>query len=767
MLNSIELRNWKTHKHTKLSFSRGTNILLGQMGAGKSTIMDAISFALFGTYPALQHRRTSVGSIIANRPERMKSASVKLGLEIDGESYEVERSLELNGSGKATLAKNGNYLQSQPQRVNEEIEKILKLDYDLFSRAIYSEQNRLTYFLELRPSERKKQIDELLGLDRFATAQENATALINKVKDMVAESEKTATNFDVEGLKEQHKALEKEIERIKNTKTEQEEKLKALEKERSNVAGDLKAKKALYDKKTALAKELEGLKSRVSVIAKEIGKYEKKTRERGVVEKELTETKSHLESSKKKVETAEDKSESSRKALASAEAEAKGHAKDSAERERLLGELGKSDKKSVEEEIAKWSKELKIRSNSLESNIANKKEGEKWLAELEKHIGKCPICERELSEELKKKIVEDRKKSIKELESQIEKQIKEVARAEEELEARKKKLNTITVTEEKLTAYKDVEKKLATAKAALEKVLFADGTAKEDLKAAQESVSKIREALKDVELEMQQIEKREELEKELAVSSKELDKKEQESKAISVSPSEVDALQARLTKTSSETSELKAKLEASVASERDKQAQAEEKMKEIETIAKIYEEISRKKVITDNLAKFKNALAETQVELRNALVGSINEIMHDIWPDLYPYGDYQSIRLDVESDDYMLKVKTSSPDGEAWEDVEAIASGGERSIACLAMRVALALVLAPNLKWLILDEPTHNIDQNGLNKFVKAINDVLPRIIDQVFIITHDETLKQVVNARMYVFTRNKDESGETMTEAF
>ena len=45
-----------------------------------------------------------------------------------------------------------------------------------------------------------------------------------------------------------------------------------------------------------------------------------------------------------------------------------------------------------------------------------------------------------------------------------------------------------------------------------------------------------------------------------------------------------------------------------------------------------------------------------------------------------------------------------------------MASGGERSIACLAMRIAMAMVIVPNLRWLILDEPTHNIDEQGISK---------------------------------------------------
>lgn len=765
MLNSIELRNWKTHKLTKLSFSRGTNILLGQMGAGKSTIMDAISFALFGTYPALQHRRTSVASIIANRPERMRSASVRLGFDIGGEDYEVERSLELKGPGKATLSRNGSYLQSQPERVNEEIERILKLDYDLFSRAVYSEQNRLTYFLELRPAERKKQIDELLGLDKFATAQENTTALVNRIKDMVSESEKTAATFDVEKLKEQHKSLEKELEKAREDKEELKEKLEKAEKERGSVEKELKKTKELYERKVSLAKEIEGLRSRLEIVSKEIVKYEKTTRAKAIIEKELREAKSSLVDLKEEEEDAEARSEASRKRLSETEATAKRLAKDAEEKERLFKELAKADRESAEKELLWLTEALKKANTELESRIASKKESEKWLAELAKHIGKCPICERELTEEMKKRIVDERSRTIRELDSGIAKWSNGVKELETRLDSKRKEFNSILIIIDKLSGLKEIEERFSAANADLEKATSTDKTSKKEAKAAQEAVSKAREMMKDIELEAQQAGKREELEELSETSKKELAAKEKEAKEISADKSGVEALQSNFTKLSSESSEFGARLSAAAASETDKAKQAEEKKREIDAVAEIYGEISRRKVIIDNLAKFRNALAETQAELRNTLVGSINEIMHEVWPELYPYQDYQSIRLDADVDDYLLKVKTAAPDGGAWENVESIASGGERTIACLAMRVALALVLAPNLKWLILDEPTHNLDQNGLSKFVKAINDVLPNIVEQVFIITHDETLKQVVNARMYILSRNKDESGTTSME--
>ena len=69
MIKSIELTNWKTHKHTVINFQKGVNVLIGVMGAGKSSVIDGISFGLFGTFPSLNHKRTTTENLISNRPE--------------------------------------------------------------------------------------------------------------------------------------------------------------------------------------------------------------------------------------------------------------------------------------------------------------------------------------------------------------------------------------------------------------------------------------------------------------------------------------------------------------------------------------------------------------------------------------------------------------------------------------------------------------------------------------------------------------------------
>ncbi|MCL6089112.1 MAG: ATP-binding protein, partial [Candidatus Marsarchaeota archaeon] len=63
MLRSITLSNWRSHKHTRIPLSRGANLLVGPMGSGKSSLMDALCFALYGTYPKLGRREAKIEEV--------------------------------------------------------------------------------------------------------------------------------------------------------------------------------------------------------------------------------------------------------------------------------------------------------------------------------------------------------------------------------------------------------------------------------------------------------------------------------------------------------------------------------------------------------------------------------------------------------------------------------------------------------------------------------------------------------------------------------
>ncbi|MDE1851001.1 MAG: AAA family ATPase, partial [Candidatus Micrarchaeota archaeon] len=737
MITSIELHNWKTHKDTKLSFSRGTNVLVGMMGAGKSSIMDAISYGLFGTFPGVHHKRVSVDDLITSRPTQQESGSVRISFTLDGRSYTVQRDISMKEGTKATLERDGEYLQSQPQRVTEEISRILKVDYDLFSRAIYSEQNRLDYFLELSSANRKGQIDELLGLDKFATAQENVTSLINRIKDTISEHEKIIASFDSSKLNSELKVLEGEISLLK-------EKRQALEKEHLKIGEEakqaessLKAAKELLAEKTRLSKELAEVKSKIELLASEIGKFEKlRLPAKSEVDREISEINRQLSDIKAKDQQLREKERKEGKEVSEIEANIKLVKQRIAERDKLHGEFRD---RNIEIEQGKLNSATQMLHN-LEKQLATyqsqREETRKSIGELEKHLSKCPICERELNEEMRAKLTEAKKNALATADSGIKSTEAAIKVQKSETEKITQSIDLLRLANAKLKEYmgldiqlREAEQKAIAAKGSYEKT-------KSEAEVLKKSYESSNSKLNELSTNKDKVERLENYRKQILELNAEASKKSAEQKSVNVDDAAVEAMQKGFVEISTRSTKISSEVEAHKRYISDKQKLIDEKNDQVRQINRILGEITQKKSAVDNLAKFKNALEETQRQMRTKLVGSINGVMQNIWPELYPYDDYTGIMLDARSNDYLLMVRTASGKPERWEEVQGIASGGERSIACLAMRVAFALVLVPNLRWIILDEPTHNIDAQGMGRFIKVFNETLPKIIDQIFIIT-------------------------------
>jgi DNA repair exonuclease SbcCD ATPase subunit len=132
--------------------------------------------------------------------------------------------------------------------------------------------------------------------------------------------------------------------------------------------------------------------------------------------------------------------------------------------------------------------------------------------------------------------------------------------------------------------------------------------------------------------------------------------------------------------------------------------------------------------------------------------------MQSIWGELYPYKDIFNIRLGIEEGDYVLQLQDSS----GWIAADGIASGGERSIACLALRIALSLVLAPSVGMLVLDEPTANLDAKSIEELANVLREKITKFVEQVFLITHDPSLENAVSGYLYRLEREKAKDGFT-----
>ena len=150
MITQLELVNWRTHSETTLEFGKGTNVIIGVMGSGKSSIVNAICYSLFGTFPALKNRSVSLEEVIMNKPNMQSFTQTKIEFTCEEKKYRVERIIKKDSTNEAKLYENDKLIAGPKQKdVNEKVEILLGLNYELFSRAVYAEQNEMDFFLKL------------------------------------------------------------------------------------------------------------------------------------------------------------------------------------------------------------------------------------------------------------------------------------------------------------------------------------------------------------------------------------------------------------------------------------------------------------------------------------------------------------------------------------------------------------------------------------------------------------------------------------------
>jgi DNA repair exonuclease SbcCD ATPase subunit len=244
------------------------------------------------------------------------------------------------------------------------------------------------------------------------------------------------------------------------------------------------------------------------------------------------------------------------------------------------------------------------------------------------------------------------------------------------------------------------------------------------------------------------------LEKEISILQKQFSDVEKQ-----LEGKNVEEMEKELRNLISREKEIEAKILGVQRVAKEKQLRLAEYESKFEEVKKYQAEIGKLQKIIKNMKIFEKSLEQTQIELRKEFVEAVNYTMTNLWQTLYPYQDFVGIRLNVEEGDYVLQLLERTG---KWVNVEGIVSGGERSIAALALRIAFSLVLAPQLRWLILDEPTANLDANAIEDLAETLRERIGEFVDQVFLITHDEKLENAVTGSLYRLEREKEKDGVT-----
>ncbi|HLA18218.1 MAG TPA: SMC family ATPase [Dehalococcoidia bacterium] len=173
---SLRLEGFTCYKQpAEISFE-GLDLfaITGPTGAGKSSIVDGITYALYGRVPRLGNE---VRGLISLGSEKLQAA---FEFAVNGDRYRVVRSTARKGAAHVQLFRlekesaEWEGLEDRARAVDEKVRGLLGLDYEGFIRSVLLPQGQFHLFLAGEPRERYQVLAELLRLDVYSAIMQAA-----------------------------------------------------------------------------------------------------------------------------------------------------------------------------------------------------------------------------------------------------------------------------------------------------------------------------------------------------------------------------------------------------------------------------------------------------------------------------------------------------------------------------------------------------------------------------------------------------------------
>ena len=746
ILERLKLAGFEGYKHVEVEFSPGLNLITGRNSTGKTTLLDAVLFALYGEVPGVEKRM--LVSRLATANNRL---SVGLSVKLPNGRFEVWRTGVLYRKGgkenfrteKTLLFVNEKAVPlAGEEDLRRKISKLLGIGLKKFINLIYVRQGELTSILKPR----KEDMDFILDINvlrEVAEQLDEVRRILEKyegrdVKTLVVtyrEHELPRIEGYITSLNRQIAILEKEVTRLQEV----------LEKARSD---DLKKLLLLIEKRDSYTTEISESRNRLQGILD------------GSNASNLQELRSLLDKAERDVETCsknvmeldkrkrkvQDLFDAENRRLNEAEANLKtASASTMEELETLLGEtkdlLGKLQSEVVDTE-EEYADVLEARS-SLAGKISSlRDEVKNHKRLLEEGVAECPTCGQKISPDLLREISFEKEAQIRRLETEYSKVDakhkaldSKLKKLRGELEKAATRASTLAQVHDKVKmllrgeTLNGLREKCRLLKREVDELTSKITEEKARLARLEANRDSLKKAFVDATSIQKSIEKLEEnlrkTVKEVSTSLKTLclpfdaedpDLKSRVAERIPLSREEIETKEAELQERKQRLKDLKSELKNNLKEKR-----------KIEEKLSILEERLRKAEVTRG---FIEKLREGIEKRRRRLLRNIQRQALSVYNTLTDQHVYKAFQIDPET--YEVYVQ---PVGLAGFIPASRVGGGHQTLIALSIRMAILNVLGYR-SLLILDEPTYGVDSQNLPQLMNYITE-MAKNLRQVLLVTH------------------------------
>jgi DNA repair exonuclease SbcCD ATPase subunit len=276
--NFLSTGNW----FTEIDFTRSPNtLIIGSNGSGKSTILDALTFGLFGK-PFRKINKPQLPNSINE-----KECIVEIEFKVGKKSYKIIRGIKPN---IFEIYQDGNLLnQDAASRDYQEVleKNILKLNFKSFTQIVILGSASFTPFMQLSAADRRNIIEDLLDIQIFSSMNSLVKEKMVEIKDASAkikyDMDLTAEKIELQkqNIEEHKKHNDAEIEKKKQEIITSETQIghlqidiELIQKHINALTSKILNKDAVDAKKTKLSNLETQLSNNLRKLDKEVKFYE-------------------------------------------------------------------------------------------------------------------------------------------------------------------------------------------------------------------------------------------------------------------------------------------------------------------------------------------------------------------------------------------------------------------------------------------------------------------------------------------------------------
>lgn len=442
LLSRVEIKNFRQFREVSYDFRPGVTAIIGANGSGKTSLLEAITWCLFGEQ---RDKKETLRSLWA---EGKSKTQVSLQFRLGDADYGVERTED--DAILKKLTPELKILNTRLKPVTEGVEKLLNMTYEQFKNSYLTEQKDLRFLKFSSALRQRDEVAKMLGFDRLGTAAKIAKERGKSLADQARGLELSLSIMEdhEKDLKEKKSAIAdliSEIESIKADLVKVQPKLQDLQKQ-AEQASSFKALtreieirrsvgKTLNEQKEDAKKRMEEAKSQVTerlglqAAAREFDKLESDHRSlleaqkdegvRAEIEKRLNGL--NVELAKLTEEIEEIKAPDTDLLQAEIKKVEVEREESSKTKSAIEAEL-----KQREKTHAKTLATLEAQLKSSESDLAKKQKAH--------DEGKCPTCGKPWTEQ-DNEVFDQLRKEVDKLKSAIDAESKETIRADKLIEA--------------------------------------------------------------------------------------------------------------------------------------------------------------------------------------------------------------------------------------------------------------------------------------------------------------------------------------------